>query len=284
VDFGPIQAPNHLGLTLWRWRLGIHRGLIPNASSNGRWPAGVIADLQARLPELVDALGDVHPFGPAKVAARLAEKLELTVTYADAEELILRGHLHDVDGLDYKGTPLYDVADVDRLATENSDTVAEIVAERLHWMANSVTVTDACASLGFDREYQFHNVCHQHKVVAGRFHRYAAADIALIAGDEGLVSQIIADRLLTAYEATAHLDLPRRTEFNHLVDGGLVRSKTSTTWRVGRRLEVEVPLYRVGDLDALREVPGLDWEAARSVRRGQPSPWRHLAVSNRRKS
>lgn len=55
-------------------------------------------------------------------------------------------------------------------------------------------------------------------------------------------------------------------------------------WRLGVHRGLIPNASSNGDLDALREVPGLDWEAARSVRRGQPSPWRHLAVSNRRKS
>lgn len=276
LDFGPIQAPRHLGLTQWRWRLGIHRGLIPKASAGGRWPVSVIDDLQTRLPEIVEQLGDVHPFGPARVAARLAEKLDVEVAYADAEELILRGLLHDVDGLDYKGTPLYDVADVDRLANQHGDLIAAIVAERLHWLANSVTTKDACTSLGFADEYEFHKACREHQVRPGRFGRYAAADIATIAGDEDLVDGIISDRLLYAGEATNHLELPRRTEFDYLVEAGLIRPSSSTSWRVSRRVEVEVPLYRVGDLDAVLEVPGLNWEAARSVRAGDRSPFRHL--------
>jgi hypothetical protein len=38
-----------------------------------------------------------------------------------------------------------------------------------------------------------------------------------------------------------------------------------------------VPLYRTGDLEALREHPGIDWEAVRAVRPGEPSPLRGLA-------
>jgi len=38
-----------------------------------------------------------------------------------------------------------------------------------------------------------------------------------------------------------------------------------------------VPLYRVGDLEALREHPDIDWEAVHSVRAGEPSPLRELA-------
>jgi hypothetical protein len=38
-----------------------------------------------------------------------------------------------------------------------------------------------------------------------------------------------------------------------------------------------VPLYRTGDVDALRDLPGVDWEAVRACRPGEPSPLRAFA-------
>jgi hypothetical protein len=40
---------------------------------------------------------------------------------------------------------------------------------------------------------------------------------------------------------------------------------------------VAVPLYRTGDVDALRDLPGVDWEAVRACRPGEPSPLRAFA-------
>jgi hypothetical protein len=52
-----------------------------------------------------------------------------------------------------------------------------------------------------------------------------------------------------------------------------------TVWSGGRghRKVVEVPMYRVGDLDALKDIPGVDWEAVQATRPGRPSPLRAFA-------
>ncbi|GAB2823073.1 hypothetical protein GCM10027073_61570 [Streptomyces chlorus] len=47
--------------------------------------------------------------------------------------------------------------------------------------------------------------------------------------------------------------------------------------RVGRSRTVTVALYRLGDVRALRDMPGVDWEAARGLPKGAPSPLREYA-------
>ncbi|WP_406351285.1 3'-5' exonuclease [Streptomyces sp. NBC_01635] len=47
--------------------------------------------------------------------------------------------------------------------------------------------------------------------------------------------------------------------------------------RVGRSRTVTVALYRLGDVRALRDMPGVDWKAARGLPKGAPSPLREYA-------
>jgi hypothetical protein len=79
-----------------------------------------------------------------------------------------------------------------------------------------------------------------------------------------------------AHQAAAHLEV-RETDFKYLVAGDLAVPHDHTAVRVSRYRWVDVPLYRTGDLDTLRDHPGIDWEAARAVKPGEPSPLRHLA-------
>jgi len=84
------------------------------------------------------------------------------------------------------------------------------------------------------------------------------------------------DRLLLTDQAATHLEM-RLTDFKYLLAADLIGPKTHTSVQVSRYRDVAVPLYRVGDLEALREHPDIDWEAVHSVRRGEPSPLRELA-------
>ena len=106
--------------------------------------------------------------------------------------------------------------------------------------------------------------------------RYARAGLDALAGDEELAGQLRADRLLTAGQAAAHLEI-RETDFRYLIAADLAAPHAHATVDVTRYRSVSVPLHRAGDLDALREHPGTGWEAVRSVRPGRPSPLRELA-------
>ncbi|REF00455.1 hypothetical protein [Thermomonospora umbrina] len=69
----------------------------------------------------------------------------------------------------------------------------------------------------------------------------------------------------------------RRTDFNHVMAAGWVRPADWTEWKISRTVKVDVPLYRLGDIeDALYElpriVPRLDWGEVRGARPGEPSP------------
>ena len=105
---------------------------------------------------------------------------------------------------------------------------------------------------------------------------WSCRDLDALAADEALAEQLRADRLVIGVQAAAHLEI-RATDFRYLVAADLAVPHSHTSVQVTRYRWVDVPLYRTGDLDVLRECPVIDWEAARAVRPGEPSPLRHLA-------
>jgi Exonuclease len=117
--------------------------------------------------------------------------------------------------------------------------------------------------------------------VAGRFNGWPlyggdaldAVDIDVLAA---VVDEIRVDRLLTGREAAALLEI-RESDFQWLLAGDLLAARTHRDVQVLRRHWVAVPLYRTGDVEALRTHPDIDWEAVWSTRPGRPSPLRELA-------
>jgi hypothetical protein len=138
-----------------------------------------------------------------------------------------------------------------------------------------VHAAEAPDCLGW-RRAEFRTVAAGRGLNAGHCDRFAKADLDALAADENLVEQLRVDRLLTAQQATEKLEM-RPTDFKYLLAADLLAPKTYTSVEVSRWREVTVPLYRVGDLEALREHPDIDWEAVHSVRAGEPSPLRELA-------
>lgn len=210
------------------------------------------------------------PIGARRSADRLAERTELSVAAADVEMLVERGLLTSCGT--YKRWALYDPSDLDAV---DVDVLAAIVAERLAWIEASVSTWDAPSYLGWRRD-ELARVAADRGLSLGPLDRYATADLDALAGDEQLAEQLRLDRLLTAAQAAEHLEI-RDTDFKYLVAAELAVPHRYTTVEVTRYRDVSVPLYRVGDLDELRDHPGIDWEAVRAVKPGKPSPLRELA-------
>ncbi|WP_053065445.1 3'-5' exonuclease [Micromonospora sp. RV43] len=271
TDFGPVQVLRRTGLAEWQWDAATAAGLIPAADVGGsRWSVAVADDVAARRDEIVSAVGDEAPIGGNRAAQRLAERTGLTVDKRDVEALADAGVL-TVAGW-YKTWALWDCKALDAV---DVDHLAAIVAERQAWVAASVSTWDAPAYLGW-RKADFEKVARERGLRPGRGDRYAKADLDALAGDEDLVEQLRVDRLLMADQAATYLEI-RPTDFKYLVASDLIAPTKYTCVEITRYHEVSVPLYRVGDLDGLREYPGIDWEAVHSVKAGEPSPLRHLA-------
>jgi hypothetical protein len=270
ADFGPIQVLERTDLTEWQWQAGTKAGLIPAADRGGRWSAALVDEIAARRDEIVAAVGTEAPIGSRRAAERLAARTGLDVEGWDVEALAEADALTPAGW--YKKWVLWDCRALDGV---DIDQLAAIVAERQAWLVASVSKWDAPALLGWRRD-EFERVTRDRGVRAGRFDRYAREDLDALAADEELTEQVRADRLLMSHQAAEHLEI-RPTDFRHLVGGGLIAPYTYTTVEISRHKEVSVPLYRTGDLDGLRERPDIDWEAVWSVRKGEPSPLRHLA-------
>jgi hypothetical protein len=177
----------------------------------------------------------------------------------------------------YKDWPLYDVAAVRRLgATEDgAAVVAAVTAERQAWLAASVATEDAARQLEWDRR-DLERVAAEQGIKAGRFRRWARADIARLAGDQDLAERVRREQLLGPDQAAEHLEV-RRVDFEHCVSAGWITPASYAESRISRRRTVSVPLYRTGDVEDLRDVPGVDWEAVRGRRPGEPSVLREFA-------
>lgn len=272
-DFGPIQAPGRLGIAVWQFEAARRRGLIPPPDSGGRWSVAVIEEAEQRLQEIRAAVGEQAPVGAQRGAARIGERLGLELDRAEIDALADRGLLAAVD--EYKGWPLYDVQDLDAVADRERDIIAALAAERVDWLARSVPRREALARLGWSRD-EFERAAAERGVQAGRFGRYATADLDVLAADEELADQVRGSRLLGPDQAAEHLEV-RRTDFDYCVAAGWLSPAAWVESRISRNRTVDVALYRVADVEAVRDVPGVDWEAVRAVKPGEPSPLREFA-------
>ena len=267
------EMMSRLGLVGGDWRRGLDAGIIPAPDARGFWSRPVADGLAARSAELKEQIPP-QPLGLSRCAALLAELTGLDVTGDDLRWLGKHGHVDVVDY--YKEWALYDVAAVRRLGTtpEGRELVAGVVAERIAWLENSITTEDAAQWLEWDRR-ALERVAAEQGITPGRFRRWAREDIARLAGDEELAERVRRERLLGPDQAAVFMEI-RRTDFDYVTAAGWVEPARYATWEVGRVKTVQVPLYRVGDLEDALAMPGVDWEAVHAVKPGEESPLREF--------
>lgn len=274
-SFGPVQAAREVGVTVWQWEAGQRHGLIPPQPDrpDGRWSPTAIARVRARLPEISAVTADGPPVGVTRTAERLAARTGLPVdaaviaTLAEHEVLVTCG--------DYKDRPLYDPVAVDAALAAAPELLEQLVAERQRWLHTSVRVHDAATQLGWARR-ELDGVLTAQCLRPDPEGRISHEVVDALGGDEDLGARVLADRRLGPHRAAEHLEI-RHSDLRHLVRAGLLHAVSSVEVRFGRR-RVDVPLYRIGDLDTLRAAPpaGVDWDAVRACRPGDRSPLRDL--------
>ncbi|MEU6718325.1 3'-5' exonuclease [Nonomuraea sp. NPDC046802] len=281
-DFADNELRAALGLDYGAWRRGRDAAVIPDPDRPPYWTRAlarqIIADrdLMARIPP--------QPLGARRCAEALAAATGLQVQADDITELAERGLLASVG--EYEGWPLYDPDVAAGLAKGPDNALAAVVAARQAWLADSITPGDAAVWLGWT-EAELASQASDHGIRPGRFDRYARADIAALAGDEALIEEVRRARLMGPTLAAEHLDI-RRVDLDHLVAAGWlspVRHELRELRGHSGRLvkDIAVPLYTLGDLEDVLTIPGVDWEAVRAVRPGQPSPLReHTRLPIRR--
>ncbi|MET9387889.1 3'-5' exonuclease [Streptomyces sp. NPDC002928] len=154
------------------------------------------------------------------------------------------------------------------------------VSERVAWLQASARTDEAAGRCGWDVA-EFEKAAEDQGVTPGWFGRWALEDVERLAGNEDLGADILAARMLGPELAAQHLEI-RRRDLDYCIEAGWlapVSHVRRTVWSGGRghRKVVEVPMYRVGDLDALKDIPGVDWEAVQATKPGRPSPLRAFA-------
>lgn len=216
------------------------------------------------------AMTTEHPIGAVRCAALLAERTGLLVEAADITTFVEAGALRVATVWTKRGRrhELFAPAAIDALDPQQ---VAAIVDDRQAWVQASHTHEDAAAALGI-KVRELAAAADARGIAVGRFGRYAAADIAVLAADEDLAEQVRADRLVTADQAAAELLDCARRHFDIAVEAGWLAPKRHHDKVVGRYRSVSVPLYRTGDVEALLELPDIDWEQVRACRKGERSP------------
>jgi hypothetical protein len=276
VSFGPHQMADRLGACHGQVGRARELGLLPDPDVGGRrWSAAAVEGIRGRWPQVLATIEAARELGAGRCAALLAERTGLGVDAADVEELAAR-ELVRISGY-FKDRPLYRVAEIEALASDpvRVSVLAGIVAERRAWLAGSLEGWQAAARLGWSAR-EFGRAVRERGIRAGRFGRFALADVEALAADEDLAEDMRGNRLLGPDQAAEHLEA-RRTDFDYCVAAGWITPASYTDSRISRRRTVSVPLYRVADVEALLELPGVDWEAVRAARPGEPSPLREHA-------
>lgn len=270
-DLDDTQLREALGMSWGDWKRALEAGVVPAPDRGEFWTRAAADELIGRAEQL-RAATPPQPLGARRSAEVLAELTGLAVTADDIEDLAKRG-LTSVVG-DYKGWELYDVAALHALAADEQHlaVLADLVGVRTAWLADSLEPREAAAFLGW-KETDLARVVAERGLIPGRFGRYSRADLAALAQDEDLMESVRGEQLLGPEQAAVHLEM-RRTDLDYIVAAGWVRPAAYATREVGVRKTVEVPLYRVADLEAVLDVPGVDWEAVRAVKPGEVSPLR----------
>ena len=178
--FGPVQLARWLGIQEWQLRHAQFRGLVPPPDIEGRrWSDTLAQTLPDRVERILAEVGDDPGIGSEKAAEYLAERTALDVQRADVHALHERGALRPTG--EFRGWPLYTFKDLDALAP---DQLLTVVTDRQHWLATSLTSTEAAELLGWSVG-RFEVAAERAGLATGRFGRYARADVERLTTTSG---------------------------------------------------------------------------------------------------
>lgn len=268
--YGPQILAGEIGLQRWQFEQAEAAGMLPQPEHTRGWSSAQVEQIRDLVPAIVERFGAEHPIGASRCADRIAGRLSLPVEACDIEALAEAGHLEVVDTFYKRGRTydLYAPAHIDALPVER---VNAVIAARTDWTAVSVTADEACARLGWKWD-ELARVATERLIIKGRFGRFQRSDIDALAADTDLNEQVRVDRLVTAdHAATEILDVERR-HFDIVVENSWVRPVRHHDKEVGRYRTVSVPLYRTGDVEALLDLPDVDWKQVRATPKGTRSP------------
>jgi DNA polymerase III epsilon subunit-like protein len=219
-------------------------------------PAAPPKEVQPQLPEAL---------GARRIADLLAEHTGEPVTADDVAVLVDQEHLVEVDS--YKGWPMYSTATALALDVE---LVRAVVAERVAWEAASLPRDQAAERIGWHWS-DIARMGREGRITTGRGERYLISDL------DTLAEEADGEQYITAQAAATDVLEIRPSDWKYVEAAGWITPAHTYEREVGRTRTVTVCLYRLGDVRDLLEMPGVDWEAARGVAKGKPSPLREYA-------
>ncbi|MFD9965031.1 exonuclease domain-containing protein [Amycolatopsis sp. NPDC058986] len=255
---------DEVGLARWQFERAEAAGMLPQPGHARGWLPEQLDAVRQLVPVIVERFGAEHPIGAGRCADRLGERLGLDVEPADIVALAAAGHLAVVDVYVKKGRSydLYAPSDIDALTLEQ---VRPVLDERAAWLERSLSLDEAAAVLGW--HYRELDTVIADRGIEVRLRRIARADVDALVGDE----ELRADRVVTADQAAAILDVDRR-HFDICVEAGWLTPKRHHEKEISRYSTVTVPLYRIGDVDALLGLPDVNWSEVRETPKGTRSP------------
>jgi DNA polymerase III epsilon subunit-like protein len=204
--------------------------------------------------------------GGWRIAGLLSERLGVEVTMADIDELVVQEHLVVVGY--FKGRPMYETAAALAL---DEDLVRGVVAERIAWEEASVPRDAAAARIGWHWR-DIVRMGEEGRITLGKGGRYLITDL------EALAAEADGEQYITAQTAADVLEIRHPADWRYVEAAGWVQPANTYEREVGRHRTVTVALYRLGDVRAVRDMPGVDWEAVRGLPKGAVSPLREYAA------
>ncbi|MEU5900222.1 3'-5' exonuclease [Streptomyces venezuelae] len=202
--------------------------------------------------------------GARRIAGLMAQHMGLAVTADDVEQLVADKALAAIDS--YNGWPMYATADALALDVE---LVRRIVTERQDWLAASLDRDAAAARIGWHWR-DILRMGTEGRITVGPDDRYLITDL------DRLAAEADGEQYITAQAAADLLEI-RPADWRYVEAAGWVAPVHSYEQPVGRHRTVSVALFKLGEVRALREMPGVDWGAIRGLPKGTPSPLREYA-------
>lgn len=190
--------------------------------------------------------------GGWRIAELLTEHVGVEVTMANIDELVATEHL--VVLRHYKRRPVYKTAVALAL---DADLVRSVVAERTTWEEASVTRDAAAARIGWHWT-DIARMGEEGRITMGKRGRYLIADV------DALAAEADGEQYITAQSAAEDvLEIRYPSDWKYVEAAGWIRPADTYEREVGRSRTITVALYRLGDVRAVRDMPGVDWESVR---------------------
>jgi hypothetical protein len=218
-------------------------------------------------PAAEEASALPEELGGWQIAGLLSERLGIEVTMADIGELVDQEHL--VVQRHFKGRPMYATAAALAL---DEDLVRAVVSERLAWEAASLTRDAAAERIGWHWR-DIERMGAEGRITHGKGGRYLVTDV------DALAAEADGEQYITAQTAAEDvLEVRHPADWKYVEAAGWITPATTYKREVGRHRTVTVALYRLADVRAVRDMPGVDWEAVRGLPKGAISPLREYAA------